>query len=431
MTRIVILGAGAMGLAAAYRATVLGHQVTLLEAGSEPGGMMAHFDLGGFSVERYYHFVCTPDEPTFALMRELGIGDQMRWRRTSMGYFIGGALHPWGDPVSLLKFPHLSLLQKLRYGMLMFISTKRARWPALEGQSAREWIERWCGRDVYNKLWHPLFHYKFYEHEDHISADWIRTRIRRVGRSRSSLLHEKLGYIEGGSETLVRALVRAISERGGQIRLSSPATRVSVEAGRVTGVETTQGFYPADAVISTIPMPYITQVLPELPPDLRRQYESFVNIGVVCVAMKLRRSVTPHFWVNVSDPDMPIPGVIEFSNLRPTGTGESVLFVPYYMPPTNPMWQRPDSEYIAEAMACLMRINPTVMDADLLEWRVSRLKYAQPVCPPGFARTIPEVQTPIHGLQIADTCFYYPEDRGIAESVRLGQEMAQRAGDGR
>ena len=37
---------------------------------------------------------------------------------------------------------------------------------------------------------------------------------------------------------------------------------------------------------------------------------------------------------------------------------------------------------------------------------------------------IPSVKTPIKGLQIADTCFYYPEDRGIAESVRLGKEMA-------
>ena len=36
---------------------------------------------------------------------------------------------------------------------------------------------------------------------------------------------------------------------------------------------------------------------------------------------------------------------------------------------------------------------------------------------------IPPVQTPIAGLQIADTCFYYPEDRGISESVRPGQEM--------
>jgi hypothetical protein len=28
------------------------------------------------------------------------------------------------------------------------------------------------------------------------------------------------------------------------------------------------------------------------------------------------------------------------------------------------------------------------------------------------------------GLQVADTSFYYPGDRGISESVRLGREMA-------
>jgi hypothetical protein len=37
---------------------------------------------------------------------------------------------------------------------------------------------------------------------------------------------------------------------------------------------------------------------------------------------------------------------------------------------------------------------------------------------------LPPVATPIRGLQIADTSFYYPEDRGIAESVRLGRQMA-------
>jgi hypothetical protein len=31
-------------------------------------------------------------------------------------------------------------------------------------------------------------------------------------------------------------------------------------------------------------------------------------------------------------------------------------------------------------------------------------------------------------LQVADTCYYYPEDRGIAESVRLGAEMANAVG---
>src|SRR3712207_741409 len=266
MARVVVLGSGAMGLAAAYRALALGHSVTLLEAAPEPGGMAAHFDLAGLSIERYYHFVCKSDEPTFELIRELGIGDLMRWRPTSMGYFMGGALHPWGDPVSLLRFPHLSLPQKVRYGLLMFVSTRRDSWPALEHVSAKDWIERWCGREVYDRLWRPLFDLKFYEHADPISAAWIWTRIRRVGRSRRSLLQEELGYIEGGSETLVKALVEAIAARGGQVRLGEPATRVLVEDGHVTGVETAGGGrHPADAVICTVPTPYVGRLVPDLP----------------------------------------------------------------------------------------------------------------------------------------------------------------------
>ncbi len=70
-------------------------------------------------------------------------------------------------------------------------------------------------------------------------------------------------------------------------------------------------------------------------------------------------------------------------------------------------------------------MNPNLSDADLIDSRASRLTYAQPVCPPGFGRTIPSVQTEIAGLQVADTCFYYPEDRGISESARYGKLMAQ------
>src|ERR1700733_12486312 len=127
MAHVVVLGAGAMGLAAAYQAVANGHQVTLLEAAPEAGGMAAHFDLAGLSIERFYHFVCKADAPTFALMREIGIADAMRWR----------------DPFSLLTFPKLSLIEKIRYGLLMFISTRRERWDALEHLSAKAWITRW------------------------------------------------------------------------------------------------------------------------------------------------------------------------------------------------------------------------------------------------------------------------------------------------
>ncbi len=150
---------------------------------------------------------------------------------------------------------------------------------------------------------------------------------------------------------------------------------------------------------------------------------SIPNIGICCLIFKLKRSLSPHFWVNLSDPAIEIPGLIEFSNLRPLS--ETVVYVPYYMPVTNEKFSWPDDKLLQEAFNAMQAVQPALQAEDVIDAKVARLRYAQPVCAPGFAATLPPVQTPIAGLQIADTCFYYPEDRGIAESIRLGRMMVR------
>ena len=236
MKKVAVIGAGAMGLAAAYHALKAGHQVVVYEADKVPGGMAAHFDFGGLSLERYYHFVCKADRPTFELMSELEIADKMRWVPTRMGLYKNGRVHEWGDPIALLKFPGLSPIQKLRYGLMMFMATRRKSAGALEHVSAKRWIKSWCGTKVYDAMWRPLFDLKFYEFADNISAAWLWTRIKRVGTSRKSLFQEELGYIDGGSETLVLALVKAIEKGGGTVRLDTPVSEVLIENGAVKGV---------------------------------------------------------------------------------------------------------------------------------------------------------------------------------------------------
>lgn len=415
-----------MGLAAAHRAVTLGHEVDLVEAGDKAGGMAAHFDFGGISIERFYHFVCKTDAPTFALMEELGIADRMRWVATSMGYFIGGKVHPWGDPVSLLTFPHLDLVSKIRTGLQMFWTTKRPTMDGIEGLTAREWIEGGSGRTVYERLWKRLMELKFYELADEVSASWIATRVKRIGNSRRSIFQEELGYVDGGSETLVAALVEAIAAKGGRIHLSTPARRVETAAGRVTGVTAGGRVFPADAVISTVPTPLVSRLVPDLPEDWKARYDAIRNIGVVCLILKLKRPVTKHFWVNIVDDAIPIPGIIEFSNLRPTG--DTIVYVPYYMPVTQPKWGWSDEAFIAEAMAAIARVNPAVGAGDLIDAKVGRLTHAQPICEPNFRDKLPPIETPVGGLQVADTSYYYPEDRGVAESIRYGRMMAERAG---
>jgi protoporphyrinogen oxidase len=385
--------------------------------------MAAHFMLGDVSIERFYHFVCKTDFPTFALLEELGLGDKMRWVNTTMGQFANKRLHRWGDPWALLRFPELRLIDKFRYGLMMAVCVNRKSWGGLEHVNARDWIIRWCGRRAYNLLWRKLFDCKFHELAGDISAAWIWTRIRRIGRSRASTMKEQLGYIEGGSETLVTALVAAITQRGGRVHLASAVERVLMQDNAVTGVQIAGQAVPCDAVISTVPTPLIERMCPDLPDAALARYRAILNIGVVCVVLRLKHAVTPHFWVNVNDDGFDIPGIIEFSNLR--NTGDAVVYVPYYMPASHSRWQWNDDAFLEDALACLHLINPDVTSADVVASHVGRLRHAQPVCTPGFAALLPPVQTSVRGLQIADTCFYYPEDRGIAESIRLGMVMAE------
>jgi protoporphyrinogen oxidase len=427
MIRTVVLGAGPMGLAAAQRAVTLGHDVDLIESDRKVGGMAAHFDFSGVSIERFYHFVCKSDLPTFALMTELGIADRMRWVNTSMAYYTHDRIHRWGDPVSLLLYPHLTLIEKIRTGAQMFLTTKARNFNRIEHLTSRQWIERGCGASVYDKMWKRLQELKFHEFADDVSASWIATRIKRIGNSRKSMFQEQLGYIDGGSETLVEAIAADIRRKGGRVHLGTKAEQVLVRDGRVTAVRASGVDFPADTVISTVPIPLVNDLVPDLPKDLKAKYAAIRNIGVVCLLLKLRRSVTPHFWVNIVSKDIDIPGLIEFSNLRPVG--DTIIYVPYYMPVTHRKWAWSDRQFIDESFEYIKRINPAIGNEDLIDAKVGRLRHAQPICEPHFVDRLPAVKTPIAGLQIADTCYYYPEDRGVAESIRLGRRMAENVSD--
>ena len=423
--RIAVLGAGPMGLAVAYQLARDGHAPVIFEADDRVGGMTAAFDFSGLSIERYYHFHCISDHAFLTMLDELSLSDQMRWVETKMGYWFQNRLQPWGNPIALLKFRGLSLVAKFRYGLHAFLCTKRNDWKPLDGVEATGWIRRWVGAEAWEVLWRRLFDYKFYDYTDNLSAAWIWSRIRRIGRSRYSLFREKLGYLEGGSETLLQAIKRDIEANGGDVRLKSPVTKVLIDGGRVQGVELNGQVEYFDKVISTIPLPYVPQVMPDLPADILQRFKSLKNVAVVCVIVKLRKPLSENFWLNTNDPDMDIPGLVEYSNLRPLD--QHIVYVPFYVPSEHPKFAEPDQVFIEKVKRYLKKINPLLTDDDFLELRASRYRYAQPICDPGYLDRLPPVSLPVEGLWVADTSYYYPEDRGISESIDFGRKMARDA----
>ncbi|KWF03471.1 NAD(P)/FAD-dependent oxidoreductase [Burkholderia pseudomultivorans] len=421
--RIAVLGAGPMGLGVAYQLVKDGRKPVIFEADDRVGGMAACFDFGGLSIERYYHFHAISDHAFLKVLQELGLEDKMHWRETKMGYFYQDHVQPWGNPIALLKFNGLSLTAKIRYGLHAFLCTRRNDWKPLDTLEATGWIRRWVGEEAWEVLWRRLFDYKFYDHARSLSAAWIWSRVRRIGRSRYNLFKEKLGYLDGGSDTLLEGMRRYIEENGGEFRLGTPVSKVSIENGKVTGVEAGGQSYAFDKVISTIPLPYVPQVMPDLPTDILEKFASVKNVAVVCVIAKLRKPVTENFWLNTNDPDMDIPGIVEYTNLRPLDA--HVVYVPFYVPGEHPVYQQSDSVFVDKVKRYLMKINPAITPDDFIDVRASRYRFAQPVCEPGFADRLPPIKLPVQGLLIADTSYYYPEDRGISESIGLARDMAK------
>jgi protoporphyrinogen oxidase len=423
--KIAVIGAGPMGLGVAYELARGGYHPVVFETYNQIGGMAASFDFNGLQIERFYHFHCTSDLALLEVLSELGIESKMHWTETKMGFYYQGRIQPWGDPVSLLKFSGLSWIAKFRYGLHAFLSVRRNEWRSLDKLDSTAWLKRWVGEEAYEVLWRKLFDLKFYNYAQNISAAWTWSRLRRVGRSRYNIFREKLGYLEGGSDTLLHALRDYIECHGGEIRLNCPVKKVVIDNARVKGVETRAGFEEFGRVFSTVPLPYVPRLLSDLPEPILDLYRSKENIAIVCVILKVSKPVSPYFWLNINDPEMDTPGLIEYTKLRPLE--HHVVYVPYYMPTTQPRFSEPNRTFISDTKKYIQKINPDIKDEDFIAVHASRYRYAQPVYKPGYLNSLPPVQLPVEGLWAADTSYYYPEDRGMSESIKFGRQMVRDA----
>jgi hypothetical protein len=102
-----------------------------------------------------------------------------------------------------------------------------------------------------------------------------------------------------------------------------------------------------------------------------------------------------------------------------------IVNVPFYVPGEHPKYQDADSAFIQKVKRYLMKINPALKDDDFVQVHASRYRFAQPICEPGYLDRLPPIQLPVKGLFVADTSYYYSDDRGISERINLSRKMAK------
>jgi protoporphyrinogen oxidase len=416
-----IVGGGVLGLVAALRLQQRGHEVELLEQSTVPGGLASSFEVDvDIWLERFYHHLFKSDRVMTSLIAELGLADSLRWYKPSTTVWTGGRAEPLDSPLALMRFPGLSVVDRLRTAAALAALRLLPTPAPLNDVAADGWMRRACGVRAHDLVWGPLLEGKFGAARSHVSMAWLWAR-----------LHDRtaqLGYMDGGFHRVYEALARAFEVAGGRTRLGVRVTQVSAAADGSLTVRLDAGDRLAfDRVVSTLPPVLTARFATGLEEWAAASASPFQPLSAHCLVLALDRPLTGTYWIGVPGGDAPFLAVVEHTAMvSPTAYGgRHLVYLGAYRPADDPRLTLAIDEQLSAAEPFLRTLNP----AYSREWVTDRWSFvapfAQPIVDPGYQRRIPPLATPIPNLWCASMFHVYPHDRGQNYSASLAERLVR------
>ncbi|WP_292519924.1 NAD(P)/FAD-dependent oxidoreductase [Methanoculleus sp.] len=401
--KVCIVGGGLCGLVSALELAGA-HQVDLFERRPIPGGCLGSYRAGDYWIEEYYHHCFAGDTSLLNLFDELGVTERLEWLQGSTGYYVDGTIHPLTTPTEILRYPHLTLIEKMRLGLLT-LRSRRLDVSMLDGITAKRFILDNLGPGIYASFFEPLLKSKFGERADEVSAAWLISRI--AIRSDRGAGGERLGYLRGGFQQFVARLEEEAAARGASIMLDSPVTEI-----RRKGDGWLVDGKAYDCVISTLP-PQVTADLADI------DIAPIPYQGAACMTLAIDRDVTNDiYWLNMKD-KAPYGAVVSHTNFAPLEWyGEHIVYLASYFA------GRLSDGFEQSMLSDFCR--RFSVSKDEVHWhRLAVDPYAGPVYTTGLKDRLPAYEE--HGLFLAGMFSppNYPE-RSMNGSVIAGQEVAKR-----
>jgi len=429
--QVAIVGAGVTGMSIADTLSERGIECTLYEREDRVGGLAGSFAVNGVYLEKFYHHLFTSDTAMAALIERLGLGDKLQWLPTTNSYYAN-RFYRLSTPLDLLRFTHISLIDRIRLGLLYLRTRFVSDWRALEAITARDWLVAMAGEGVYRGVWEPMLRGKFGRYADQVAAVWIWNKLKLRGSSRGKGQEERLGYLEGGFGQAIDAWERELRGRGVRFALGTPVDEVRIEScgdadcPTATGVVAEGRFHAADRVLVTTAPEVFADLAPCLPDAYRESLKAITYLANVCLVMRLDRSLSDAYWLNVGDPSIPFTGVIEHTNMQRPETygGAHLAYLSRYLDPEDPYYRMSADELLDAYLPHLQRMFKGFERSWVLEAWAWRERYTQPVIGLHYSELKPPFRTPVDHLWLSSMAQVYPEDRGMNYAVVYGRQAA-------
>ncbi|MEU5390998.1 protoporphyrinogen oxidase [Streptomyces tibetensis] len=310
--RVVVIGAGIAGLAAAHRLLDRGARVTVLEASGRVGGKLLPGEVAGARVDLGAESLLARRPEAVALAREVGLADRLRppatataslWTRGALRPFPKG--HVMGVPgtasalAGVLSEEGLARIEQ---------DAELPRTEVGDDVAVGEYVAQRLGREVVDRLLEPMLGGVYAGDAYRISMRAAVPQLFQVARTHTSLtegvreLQAKAAAarqtgpvfmgIEGGIGTLPLAVADSVRTRGGEILTGTPVTglRRTPEGG--WHVVSGEREWLADAVVVAAPTPVAARLLRAETPGAAAELDAVEYASMALVTLAYRRAET-------------------------------------------------------------------------------------------------------------------------------------------
>jgi protoporphyrinogen oxidase len=423
--KVAIIGAGIGGMAAAYDLARDGHAVTIFENSDYVGGLASGFKEPHWTwyVEKFYHHWFATDREILGLIDELGWSDRVIFPRPVTVMYHEGKFYPFDSYLAALLFPGLGWgLNKIRFGLVGLYLRLTSNWRPLELVTVDEWMRKWAGAQVYEKMWEPLIVGKFGPYARQVNMAWLWARIK--------VRTTRLGTFEGGFQVFADAFAARLREMGVKIRLSTPVKRIASDPSGGLSLEWEENRHCYDRCLVTTSPGLLARLAPDLPEGYLRGLLELKSMGAVVIVLALRQQLSEqgYYWFNIpKSAGFPFLALVEHTNFIPPEHfgGDHIVYCGDYLEPEHEYFRMSKEELLERFLPALQRFNPKFSPDWVRNAWLFRTPYAQPIPELGHSANIPDIRTPIPGLYFASMSQVYPWDRGTNFAVEVGRQGAR------
>lgn len=437
---IAIIGSGFLGLTLALRFSEIGFKVTVFESASEIGGLASSWQIGDVTWDKHYHVTLMSDAFTRSIVEILGLSDEFEWVETKTGFYTGSKLVSMSNALEFLRFPPLDLLSKVRLGGTIFYASRLKDWKALERVLVSDWLRKLSGKKTFERIWKPLLKAKLGDAYLETSAAFIWATIQRMYAARNAgMKREMFGYVRGGYARVLKRFEEILSERGVDIRLNEPVSKVQklddggIEIRSVQNDTSAGANGPAsdnersaafDIAVLTCPADLSQKMVSGLSEGEKAQLGSIKYQGIVCASVLLKKSLSEFYVTNIID-ETPFTGIIEMSALvdKKEFGGKALVYLPKYVPPDDELFERSDAEIEEMFLPELERMYPHFSREDVLSFKVSRVRRVFPLPVLNYSETVPAMKSSVEGVFIVNSTHIVNGTLNVNETVQLAEKF--------